>query len=76
MVGFLFCNNIRLEIVSDVVSGVAVVSVGMDVHVKFCDFRSNGSRDIRGANCVSNEQTNEHDRGLSHKAETSCRHFA
>ena len=38
----------------------------MDVRVKFGDSRSNNSRDIRGADCVSNER----DQGLSHKAET------
>ena len=37
---------------------MAVESVGIDGRVKLCDSRSNGSRDIRGADCVSNEQTN------------------
>ena len=32
--------------------------VGVDVHVKFGDCRSNGSRDISGAHFVSNERTN------------------
>ena len=31
--------------------------IGMDVRVKFGDSRSNGSRDIRGANFMSNERT-------------------
>ena len=50
---------------SDVISGVAADYVGMDVHVKFGDSRSNGSRDIRGADFESNERTY---RSLSHKA--------
>ena len=44
------------------VSDVAVNEVGMDVHIKFGDSWSNGSQDIRCADCVSNK--NEHDRGL------------
>ena len=38
----------------------------MDDHVKFGDSRSNCSRNIRGADFVSNE----HDRRLSHKVDT------
>ena len=34
----------------------------VDVHVKFGDSRSNGSSDIRAADFVSNERTNDHDR--------------
>ena len=34
-----------------------VGSVGMDVPIKFDDSRSNGFRDIRGADFVSNERT-------------------
>ena len=49
---------------SDVISGVSLEPAGTDVRVKFGDSRSNGSRDIRGADCVSNEHTNAHDRGL------------
>ena len=37
---------------------MAVDYVGMDVHEKFCDSRSNNSGDIRGADFVLNEQTN------------------
>ena len=33
----------------------------MDIRVKFGDSRSNGFQDIRGADFVSNERTNEHD---------------
>ena len=41
-----------------VVSGVAADKVGMDIPVKFGDSKSNGSRDIRGADFESNERTN------------------
>ena len=37
---------------------MAVHYVGVDVRVKFDDPRSNGSRDIRGADFVSDERTN------------------
>ena len=40
---------------NDVMSGVAVDYVGVDVRVKYGDSGSNGSRDIRGADFVSNE---------------------
>ena len=35
---------------------VAIGYVGLDVHVEFGDSSSNGSRDIRGANFLSNER--------------------
>ena len=38
-----FRYNFRQEVASDVISGVAVVYVGMDALVKLCDSRSNGS---------------------------------
>ena len=43
----LLCGNFRPEIASDVISGVGVQQVGMNVHVKFSDSRSNRSPDIR-----------------------------
>ena len=49
---------------SDVISGVAVVHVGVDVLVKVGDSWPNGSRDIRGADFMSNERTNEHVSGI------------
>jgi hypothetical protein len=49
----------RPEIDNDVMSGVAVDNVGVDVHIKFGDSRSNRFRDIRGADFVSNERTDE-----------------
>ena len=49
----------RLEAASDVIPGVPAGYVGLDVRVQFDDSRSYGSRDIRGADCVSNERTNE-----------------
>ena len=45
---------------NEVISGLAVDYVGVDVRVKFgdCRSRSNGFRDIRGADFVSKERTN------------------
>ena len=43
------------EIYNDVISGLAVDSVGFDVPIKFGNSTSNGFRDIRGADFVSNE---------------------
>ena len=42
-----FCGNFRLEVVSDVISGVNVGQVSMDVPAKYGDTSSNGSQDIR-----------------------------
>ena len=42
-----FCS--QQEAADDVISGVAFKYVGMDVRVKFCDYRLNRSRDIRAA---------------------------
>ena len=53
----IFRYNFRPEVDNDVVSGVAIDNVGMDFLVQFGGSRSNGSRDIRGADFVSNEQT-------------------
>ena len=53
--------NFRPEVDNDVISSVAVGCFSADANVKFGDFRSNGSRDIRGAVFVSNERTKEHD---------------
>ena len=39
-------DNSRPEVVSDVISGVAVAQVGVDVRIKTTDSRSNPSRDI------------------------------
>ena len=50
-----FCYNFQLKVDTDVISGLAVDYVGMDVDVKFGDSRSNGSRDIRKTDFVSNE---------------------
>ena len=50
----------RPEIGNDVISGMAVGNVGMDVPIKFGDSRSNRFRDIRGADFViSDFRTNE-----------------
>ena len=49
----------RPEVDNDVISGVAIYNVGMDVPMNFRDSRSNGFRDIRGADSVSNDRTNE-----------------
>ena len=37
---------------------MAVEPISLDICVEFGDSRSNGSRDIRGADCVLNERTN------------------
>ena len=39
------------------ICGFVISGVAIDVHIKFGDSRSNGSRDIRGADFVSNERT-------------------
>ena len=46
-----FHYNFQQEVVSDVISGLDLEQVGMDVSVKFGDSRSNGSRDIRLNHC-------------------------
>ena len=43
----ILCDNFRSEEASDVISGANVEQVGLNVHVKFGDSRSNRSRDIR-----------------------------
>ena len=52
-----FLYNFRHEVDNDVISGVAIDNVGVDVCAKFGDSRSNGFRDIRRADFVSNERT-------------------
>ena len=47
---------------------MGVDNVDMDVSIKFGDSMSNGSRDIRGADFVSNERTNEHDEAYPNSA--------
>ena len=61
----------RPEIDNDVMSGLAVDNVGVDVHIKFGDSRSNRFRDIRGADFVSNERTNEQDEAYPNKVITT-----
>ena len=51
----VFRYKFRPAVDADVISGVAVEYVGMDVRVSFGDSRSNGFRDIRLADLVSNE---------------------
>ena len=53
----VFPYTFRLEVGNDVISGMAVANVGMDVPIKFSDSRSNSFRDIRRADFVSNERT-------------------
>ena len=50
-------QQLRPKVDNDVISGMAVANVGMDVAVKVDDSKSNGFRDIRGADFVSNERT-------------------
>ena len=50
----------RPETYNDVISSLAVDNFGVDVPIKFVDSRSNGFRDIRGADFVSKKKrTNE-----------------
>ena len=53
----VFPYNFRTEVDNDVISGIAVDNVGVDVTIKFADSSSNGFRAIRGADFVSNERT-------------------
>ena len=53
----VFPHNFRPEVDNDVISAMAVHNVGMDVPLKFGGSRANGSRDIQGADFVSNERT-------------------
>ena len=48
-----FTYNFRPEVDNDVISGMAVNNVGMDVSVDFGDSSSNCFRDIRGADWAS-----------------------
>ena len=52
---FAICR--RPEIDNEVISGVAVDNVGVDVPIKFGDSTSNRFRGIRGADFVSYERT-------------------
>ena len=54
---FAICRRPKIDI--DVISGAAVENVGVDVSVKFGDSASNRFRDIRGADFVAYERTNE-----------------
>ena len=58
-----FRYNVRPEVDNDVISGVAVDHVGVDVRVKFCDSRSVLEIFEGLISC----QLNEHDQGLSHE---------
>ena len=51
----IFRYNFRPEVDNDVISSVAVEHVRVDVRVKFGNLRSNGFKDIRVADFVSNE---------------------
>ena len=55
---YSFRCNLRPEVDNHVISGAAVEYVSVDVRVKFGDSRSNGSRDIQGADFMLNERTN------------------
>ena len=49
-------RNLRLKVVGNVISGLAVQKFGVDVRVKCGDCRSNCSRDIRAAHFVKDER--------------------
>ena len=52
----VFRDNFWLEVANDVISGVAVEYVIMDVRLKLGDSRSNRSRDIRAAHFVMDDE--------------------
>ena len=52
-----FRYNFRPEVDNDVIFGVDVYHVCVDVRVKFADSRLNGFKDIREAYFLSNERT-------------------
>ena len=63
----LLFDNCQPESASDVISGADVEQVGMNVLIKFGDFRSNRSRDIRLPHFVTNDTGAHHS---SHKGKT------
>ena len=52
-----FRYSFRQDADSYVISDVAIEYVDVDVRLKYGDQRSNDSRDIRGADFVSNDRT-------------------
>ena len=52
----VFRDIFRPEVVSDVISAVAVEQVGLDIRVKFGDSRSNRLRDNRAVKLVMDER--------------------
>ena len=73
----VFRYNFRPEVDNEDISGIVIERVGIDVHVKFGDSRSDSSPNIRGAVFASNERTSKGKcRSLSHKAEMPYRRFA
>ena len=58
-------TNYQPEEASDVVSGMAVQYVSVDVCVKYGDSRSNRSRDIRLPHFVTDKRTTNDDTGVS-----------
>ena len=68
----VFRYTFRSEVDSDVISGMTLDYVVVDVRVKFGYSMSNSSRDIRGADFVMKER----DRSLLHQAETFYRRLA
>ena len=63
---FAICRPPELD--NDVISGVTVDNVGVDVHITFSDSRSNRFRDIRRAAFVTYERTNERKLAYSNSA--------
>ena len=59
----LLCDNFRPEAASDVISGVDVEQVGMNVHIKFGESRSNRFRDIRLRQFVTNDDNDDNGAG-------------
>ena len=49
-------NNFQLEVASDVIYSMAEEHIGMDIPVKFDDYRSNRSTDIQVAHFVMDKR--------------------
>ena len=61
----VFCDNFQLEVVSDVISGVAIELAGMDILVRLSFVVKRFLRYSRGSLCLVG--MNEHVRGLWHE---------
>ena len=65
MAGFLFtvASDRKQLVISDIISSAVVDPTGLKVRVKFGDYRSTRSRDIRLSHFVTNDDGNDNDVG-------------